>query len=130
MNVEANSRPRTRDHNAGGGLLALGAGLLLLSLLAAAPPQAVAAEDCRLTFGPTPVMAGGEVVDLRLITSEEMAGPVQLAFQEGSGLEGRLTAEGPLVLEVNPANAREGRWEVTLTDGEGTVCTGALTVDP
>lgn len=129
MNAGRNTPSQSRDHNVGGGLLALGAGVLLLSLLAAAPPHAAIAEDCRLTFGPTPVEVGGDVVDLRVIPSEELTGPVELAFEEGSGLQGRLTTEGPLVLEVNPANAQEGRWEVTLTDVAGTVCTGSLTVD-
>lgn len=129
MSVENSSRDDRRKASAFGGLLALGAGVLFMSLLAAAPATLHADADCRLTFGPTPVAAGGEVVEIRVIPSEQLDGPNHVAFAAESGLRGQVVETDPLHLAIDPADAEAGDWDVEIHDQEGRVCVGILTVD-
>jgi hypothetical protein len=126
--TEVPIRPR-RESNAFGGLLALGLGVLLMSLLAAVPAPAGDMTDCRLTVGPGSLEAGGEAVEIRLIASEETGEIQEVSFEPGSGLAARVMSHDPLVLLVDPSDADPGRWEITLRGEEGAVCTGTLTVD-
>jgi hypothetical protein len=129
MSVESSTRTERRQPSAFGGFLALGAGVLLMSLMAATPAALQADADCRLTFGPTPVIAGGEAVEIRVIPSDELNEPEHVAFPAESGLRGQVVETSPIHLSIDPAEAEPGDWEVTLHDRQGTACVGILTVD-
>ncbi len=120
-------RPDTRHGVLGRGIAALGAGALLVTALAAAVP-ASADPDCTLTFEPAAVVAGAEATEIQWRASTEIERPDRVLFQEDSGLSGNLVEERPDRIHVNAEEGEEGRWLVTLHQGDMALCTGTLQV--
>ncbi len=105
-------------------------GSFALFALTTPPTDPVASDlECTLSFDPSSVTAGGETTQVRLIPSEEVEGVDAASVADDSRLVVSFNPARPLLLTVNPAEARVGSWNVTLHAGETAVCTGALTVE-
>jgi hypothetical protein len=129
MSSESNKRHDSGEASAFGGVLALGAGVLLMSIMAATPVLPGADADCNLTIGPAQVVAGGEAVEVRAVPSEALEEAHEVAFPAESGLTGRVVDHDPLTLLVDPSGAEPGTWDVVVRDSQGATCAGTLTVD-
>jgi hypothetical protein len=120
--------PKSSRHGVlGRSFAAVGAGALLVTAMVAAAPAEVA-PDCTLTFEPAAVMAGADSTELRWQASAEIEAPDQVRFQEDSGLTGGLVEERPDRILVNAEEGNEGRWLVTLHQGDVALCTGTVQV--
>jgi hypothetical protein len=109
------------------GFMALGAATLFAATFAAAP-AAVLPDDCTLTFEPAAVVAGAEAVEVQMVPSEDIEAPDAVLFQEESGLAGVLVEERPFHVTIDPSEAGEGEWLVTIQREQLATCTGTLRV--
>lgn len=111
-----------------GGLMAVGAGALLVTAMTTSPVPPASPADCELTFEPHTVVAGSEALHIPYKASVEIEAPDALIFQGESGLTGGLIEDQPQHIRVDPAKAVVGEWVVTLVRAELPICAGTLHV--
>lgn len=110
------------------GLLAAGGGVLLIaSLLASALRDG---GDCELSFEPHVVPSRGHPVLIHAIPTRPLPAVDDLTLPDASGLVVSPSGAHPYRFLVNPVEAAEGDWRLSLRSGGVDVCSGNLIVGP